>query len=219
MDSIPTDFSTHDRLDHIFHRQHSLVLKYMPIEKANGLVITEACPVDLDDRFGQARLKDFFWRFTEELGEAFEAYSRGEHDLFKEELIDALHFLVEIYLLADITPGRIMQVLMDTGYDLNYVRGDDKLQVLFNDSLELRDLKRGLWNTVYSLSLASNYLKNRPWKQSTKVTNRVEFEKHLVYVLVKLISVCKLSGLTYDETFKMYFEKSAVNHTRIQDKI
>ena len=105
-DVIPTDFSKLDRLDLIFMRQHALMAKYIPIEVANDLCHTTDCPVDLNDKFGQARLKDFFWRTTEELTESCEA-NRIHPELRNhvlEELADALHFLVETNLLAGINP-------------------------------------------------------------------------------------------------------------------
>ena len=46
--------------------------KYEHIEEANGMLETKDVPVDIDSRKGQARLKNFAWRFTEELAEALE---------------------------------------------------------------------------------------------------------------------------------------------------
>lgn len=61
-----------DRLEAIFNRQKELMEKYHHIEAKSGLCQTEDCPVNLDDKRGQARLKDFAWRATEEVAEAFE---------------------------------------------------------------------------------------------------------------------------------------------------
>ena len=62
----------------------------------------------MDDKRGQARIKDFSWRITEEVGEALDAITNesGESALlhFHEELVDGLHFLTEMTIL--------------TGYDL-----------------------------------------------------------------------------------------------------
>ena len=62
-----------DLLKAIFDRQKSLMGKYHDIELKSGLLQTEDCPVNLDDKRGQARIKDFSWRVTEELGEALDA--------------------------------------------------------------------------------------------------------------------------------------------------
>ena len=50
-----------DRLVAIFNRQKELMSKYHDIEKRSGLLQTEDCPVNLDDKRGQARIKDFSW--------------------------------------------------------------------------------------------------------------------------------------------------------------
>ena len=62
-----------DKLVAIFDKQKALMEKYHHIESASGLCQTEDCPVNLHDRKGQARLKDFSWRVTEEIAEAMEA--------------------------------------------------------------------------------------------------------------------------------------------------
>lgn len=61
-----------DMLVAIFNRQQELMEKYHDIEKNIGLMQTEDCPVNLHDKRGQARLKDFAWRATEEVAEAME---------------------------------------------------------------------------------------------------------------------------------------------------
>ena len=48
-----------DKLEAIFNRQEELMSKYHDIEKRSGLLQTEDCPVNLDDKRGQARIKDF----------------------------------------------------------------------------------------------------------------------------------------------------------------
>ena len=109
VEEIPTPTLEKDRLDLMFERQHGLAIKYLPIEKDNGLLQTEDFPVNLDDRRGQARLKDFAWRTLEELYEATDALvqhpDNPEH--FLEEMIDSVHFFIEMNLLCGITPQKI----------------------------------------------------------------------------------------------------------------
>ena len=59
----------------IFNRQKELMAKYEGIEAKNGLLETPDVPVDIDSYKGQARLKNFAWRVTEELTEALERFS------------------------------------------------------------------------------------------------------------------------------------------------
>ena len=87
-----------DKLDAIFARQRELMEKYHDIEKAKGLLQTEDIPVNIDDHLGQARLKDFAWRVTEELGEAMnclknkpwkQTQMETDRTHYEEEIIDA----------------------------------------------------------------------------------------------------------------------------------
>jgi len=98
-----------DMLKIIFERQKILMAKYHDIEKANGLLQTSDCPVNLNDAKGQARLKDFAWRVTEEIGEAMNCLknkpwkqTQMETDVvhYKEEIVDALHFFIELCILS-----------------------------------------------------------------------------------------------------------------------
>ena len=98
-----------DKLDAIFARQRELMEKYHDIEKAKGLLQTEDIPVNIDDHLGQARLKDFAWRVTEELGEAMnclknkpwkQTQMETDRTHYEEEIIDALHFFIELCILS-----------------------------------------------------------------------------------------------------------------------
>lgn len=98
-----------DQLEAIFNRQRVLMEKYHHIEKEKGLLQTEDVPVDLNDHMGQARLKDFAWRITEELGEAMNCLKNKPWKKtqmmtdtvhYYEEIIDAFHFFVELCILS-----------------------------------------------------------------------------------------------------------------------
>jgi len=91
----------------IFAKQQELHEKYMEIEAKKG-ILTSKGPVDINTCHGQQIIKDFFWRITEELGEAAnclknkpwkqtEILTDEEH--FKEEVIDAFHFFIEALIL------------------------------------------------------------------------------------------------------------------------
>ena len=101
------------KLSMMFAKQRSLMVKYGPIEKSNGLVHMDP-PVNIDDRLSQQRMKDFAWRFTEEMTEATQALIEHpditEH--FKEELSDATHFLIELMILADVKVKDILEMVL-----------------------------------------------------------------------------------------------------------
>lgn len=208
LEVVPTDFSVYDRLDWIFSRQHALSQKYIDIETRNGLRWSPQMPVDLDDRFGQATMKDFFWRVTEELTESVQALidhpDNPTHAI--EELADTMHFLIEAYLLAGMAPSDLVS---DEGYT------GCKLAYLFNNETPT-DLRAGAYNVIHCIGCASNCLKQRPWKCTHQLLDRKQFTFWLRSAIHDLIPIFKLFGLTVDQVFTMYFKKSEVNSFRIR---
>lgn len=105
-------------LEIIFAHQRKLMDRYHEIEENNvgHRVPFSPCehgpycgPLDLNDRAAQLRLKDFFWRITEEIGEAantlkLKPWKSTPHTTdethYREEIIDALHFFVEMLILS-----------------------------------------------------------------------------------------------------------------------
>lgn len=197
---------TGDKLIAIFNRQKELMEKYHDIEARSGLMQTEDCPVDLNDKRGQARIKDFAWRVTEELGEAIDALESEDSDHYKEELVDGLHFLTEMtiltgFALIDIIPDRQM------GNDfLDEICGVNPMAF----KLTLEEL---VYEFVKDLGMMCNCLKNKAWKQTNMLTDKEAF-------LIKLRRVwCDYglilaSEMTPEEVADMYLRKSQVNKFR-----
>lgn len=189
----------------IFDRQKELMEKYHDIEFKSGLMQTEDCPVNLDDKRGQARIKDFAWRITEEIGEALDAIENesGESALlhFHEELVDGLHFLTEMTIL--------------TGYDLpEYTTLKDLIEEgSYRDCYTLNDL---VSDHVMYLGMTCNCLKNKPWKQSMMRTNKENFYKHLKLVWSNYIAILTSQDLTEEEITDLYLRKSQVNQFRVR---
>ena len=187
----------------IFDRQKELMEKYHDIEFKSGLMQTEDCPVNLDDKRGQARIKDFSWRITEEVGEALDAITNesGESALlhFHEELVDGLHFLTEMTIL--------------TGYDLpEYTTLKDLIKEgSYRNYYTLNDL---VSDHVMYLGMMCNCLKNKPWKQSMMKTNKENFYKHLKLVWSNYIAILTSQDLTEEEITDLYLRKSQVNQFR-----
>ena len=189
----------------IFDRQKELMEKYHDIEFKSGLMQTEDCPVNLDDKRGQARIKDFSWRITEEVGEALDAITNesGESALlhFHEELVDGLHFLTEMTILI--------------GYDLpEYTTLKDLIEEgSYRDCYTLNDL---VSDHVMYLGMMCNCLKNKPWKQSMMKTNKENFYKHLKLVWSNYVAILTSQDLTEEEITDLYLRKSQVNQFRIR---
>lgn len=108
-----------DMLRLIFDRQKQLMDKYHEIEAKVGLLQTPDVPVDLHSHLGQARLKDFAWRITEEIGEAMSCLknkpwkqTQMETDVqhYFEEIADAFHFFIELCLLSGINADMLFDL-------------------------------------------------------------------------------------------------------------
>ena len=187
---------TGDRLQAIFDRQKELMSKYHDIELRSGLMQTEDCPVNLDDKRGQARIKDFAWRVMEEVGEALDALESLDKEHFKEELVDGLHFLTELTIL--------------TGFEFNYEGDGVDYLIKHNITGNLETLVTSL---VKNLGMMCNCLKNKPWKQTSMVTDKNNF-----YLQLAMVWYVYFSILTYtmegDEIVDIYLRKSQVNKFR-----
>jgi len=200
-----------DLLKAIFDRQRSLMGKYHDIELKSGLLQTEDCPVNLDDKRGQARIKDFSWRVTEELGEALDARTNSDH--YQEELIDGLHFLTELTILA----GKNYDTIIPSGIPLLY--SEDHLEDLVENSrnlIEDRNHNLNYWvsSFIEQLAMMCNCLKNKPWKQSMMKTDREAFYHRLTNAWACYITILVVSGMDAEGIAKVYLKKSQVNMFR-----
>lgn len=186
-------------LKQIFDRQRELMDKYHYIEERSGLLQTADCPVNLDDRRGQARIKDFSWRVTEELGEALDALGQDDMEHFAEELVDGLHFLTELTILA--------------GLDWDDLLPLDKM---YNNAASSAPdgLDQRVYNYVEGIGMMCNCLKNKPWKQSMMQTDRVAFFTRLHSVWASYIAIMETAFESPEDIVSVYLKKSQVNKFR-----
>jgi dUTPase len=193
-----------DMLGLIFDRQRELMNKYHEIEKRNGLLLDENIPVDIHSHRGQYRLKDFAWRVTEELMEGSEANENGNLLHAQEEVSDALHFLTELALISGMGPNDIVSD------DIK----KDKLEFIVEyHNVEMKYNEVAFW-VVYTLGMAMNCLKNKPWKQTQMITD-VRMYYHYIqmsyYHMGRVVKACKMNAT---DLCTIYFKKSEVNKFR-----
>jgi len=182
--TIPEDIWTA-----IFTKQNELAQKYKDIEQMGDLLDTVSN--NINTAKGQKWLKDFAWRVTEELAEAYEAEDKdSEH--FKEELIDALHFLVELTIIAGYDTYRVPKVIIAS---------------------EVTP-----WEIVYEMGLMCNCLKNKPWKQSQMLTDRPKFFYHLNRSWVNMYQLLRQEIGEDKDIYVYYFKKNKVNQFRQRSK-
>jgi hypothetical protein len=209
--------NTHSEIwERIFQKQKELIEKYKEIEDMGDLM--ETLEQNIYTRVGQKWIKDFAWRTTEELCEAQEAFelftvldknnpnyeSTGKqfYDHYLEEYIDALHFLVELTIIAgeshDIVPS----------FD------DDSLGLEKSD-IELIEKVYIPFPIIYNLGLMCNTLKNKPWKQTEVLTDDKMFYKYLKNAwLSMMLSFYIIFEKDEKRIFEYYFKKHAVNKFR-----
>jgi len=188
-----------DLLGSIFSYQHELAIKYIPIEQKNGLCLYDQIPADIDNAKAQARIKDMSWRAVEEVAEAYEAYENGEEVHFLEELADALHFLIEKYLLCGFQPKHTLEwyfKMVGTG-----IPNTDRM-----DSY--------VGQFCVACGLTCNCLKNKPWKQSQILTDTEKFKKLLEAEFGQFIILCSRAGFNPTTLYDMYMRKNQVNQFR-----
>lgn len=189
-----------NELEAIFQKQRELMDKYHHIEKESGLMQTEDVPVNLHCKFGQARLKDFAWRAVEEIGEATAALKDHpeEVDHFNEEMIDALHFLVELCIISGLTYEDIGPRIEDTKTGVCALNGIEGL----------------VYPIIEELTRAMNCLKQKPWKQTHILTDEKRFKGYIIHTMHLFFSCLSSLSLAPEDIYNYYFKKNEVNKFR-----
>lgn len=203
-----------ERIAAIFKMQQELMLKYEPMEARRGLLIPHA-PFHIDEFAVQNRIKDMFWRATEEVAEAFEEFDtpgmsisrwreKWDNDVairhFFEELADSLHFLTEASIYANLNvPDDFIKNYIDMG-DLAHNNADSLRLLAFR--------------FVHQLGLAANCLKNKPWKQSQMPTDESKFKANLVTAWSRFGFLWGACGATLEDLYILYARKNLVNQFR-----
>jgi len=198
-----TSNPSENKLDDIFQKQASLMNKYHEIEKQNGFPVFKA-PVNLHGAQAQAKIKDFAWRITEEVGEALEALAKEEDEHFKEELADALHFLTEMSILIGYKPEKTLEEMFKESILGNCESETDQLNEVY--------FRAGIF--IMELGKAMNCLKNKPWKTSQMITDVDYLFKCLAKTWEVFIDLCDVGGLGADSLYDLYFRKNKVNQFR-----
>ena len=190
----------------IFDKQWKLAEKYKDIEGMGNLLEPKFLKINIDTQEGQKWIKDFAWRVTEELAEADEAKKLWEKEDDKElaeqyythyleELIDALHFLVELCIIAGYKQEIVPLYVPHCDYETT-----------------------SPWEVTYNLGLMCNCLKNKPWKQTQMLTDRPKFYGFLRLAWEALICIYKDNDMEDIDVYNLYFKKNAVNQFRIRSK-
>jgi len=238
-------FGEQDPFDLIWDLQKNLVQEYTKIEKLPKY------PLNLDVKADQLLIKDFIGRVIEEMAEAEEHlllinlepkdvadYTGSDSpniniDLYREELADATHFLMEtlIFVFGDqkaFYNAYIKEVgdeLFDEGPSVlesseqfvryyKYSEHPPYSYTLFRDT-EYPSLA---WAITRELKLAANGLRNKPWKQTEVRTNTQVVHQHLMRATILFFGGLQVWGLTSELIYQVYWSKNQINHFRIKSR-
>lgn len=181
-------------MEEIFKKQEAIMVKYKDMGD------TPPWPLELDLMEHQSSIKDFKQRGMEEIAEAIEAFRQGEDMHFSEELIDALHFLVELNILVD---------KKHDFFDYSYIR-------INKDDIKLEGLYQIFGELAEKYGLLCNTLKNKPWKNTQIPTDKNKFYELLKESFEYFIFMLHECGLDMDKIYNIYFKKHKVNEFRIR---
>jgi len=196
-------------LQAIFEKQWKLAEKYKDIEGMEDLLSEKRLKTNLDTQFGQIWLKDFCWRVTEELAESIEPVYMHEEltdemrQHYIEELADALHFFVELCIIAGYSENDFKNIEDITTEVITEIENENADQLAANH-----------WSVVYYLGLFANCLKQKKWKQTHQLTDRKKAFSNLNKAYEALIMAMKFAGCTDEDIYSFYFKKNAVNQFR-----
>lgn len=213
----------------IFTMQAKLMEKYDKIESSNGFNVP-SYPWNLDSKFVQARIKDMFWRVTEEFTEACENIAtvckimmnpkyknnfrlawddNSEIRHFFEEIIDALHFLTEATILSDMTDQSKKDI--HNSFGEIFVLGK---KVYNKASFRKNEIKLFCYEVIQNIGLAANCLKNKPWKQTPMGTDQNKFRVHLHLAWETFFNFWRSLNADDNDLYTLYFKKNTVNQFR-----
>lgn len=222
VDSIGSLQPEGGRLVAMFERQVELFNKYRTIEakKKIGLGLLPNTK-DIDDYRLQYVLKDYAWRVTEEITESTSA-SDQTHKW--EELSDATHFLIELLYLSNIDVCALNSYRKYTVTDINGFEIKSSMDMLSrafvveqytHTTLTSHPNRMYAYNTIESLGLAMNCLKNKPWKRTQMATDKTKYRTHLCETFGRLIRYAIALNMHSDTFYQIYFRKATVNDFRI----
>ena len=82
----------------------------------------------------------------------------------------------------------------------------------------LDELKSQFWDITYTLNLAGNSLKKKPWKQTEVETDEQGFQNLLMEAYIRLFRMLSFIGMSELSILTVYKTKNTINQERIKNK-
>lgn len=203
-----------DRLDRIFQGQLNLIHTISPVYSSNGFDEWTRPPM-MDSRIHQAHIKYVGACFIEELVEA-----EGEGpEKVAEEVVDSLHFLVEMMIMCQLSPHTVFHFTMKS-IGQQAVETIDRLDYMFFacGTHHIADNYRPLERVIIALGRFTYHLKQKPWRVTHKPTALEDLRISAGLLFHAFIIYAQTKGLTAQQLFAGYFDKNETNHNRVQEK-
>lgn len=84
-------------------------------------------------------------------------------------------------------------------------------------SWDFHDLEAKMcWELTYHLSVARNFLKNKPWKQTGEITDEQRFQEEVVIAFLELMGYFHFIGFNPNSLLQLRYKKHLVNKFRIR---
>lgn len=203
-----------DYLVEVFNRQRVLMDNFHKVEMTNRAELRNSPTLEkhqLETVFGQLRVKEYAWRITEEIGEAL---AEKDLDKYYEEIADAFHFLIEMYLLVGIRPQDFDRTPTADGLSTAYFLVEQIEE-------ESRDNLTSSWEYwmffIKDLAQTMNLLKNRPWRVRFTNLDYVVFEEKMLATFYSFTRACMMTGVNRDILFENYMKKNKTNLNRLAE--
>lgn len=114
---------------------------------------------------------------------------------------------------GDLTSG-LYRVIEDEDFEtqeeadhvFSYIPGYNCISLDFHDN----EAKLA-WEVTYHLSVARNFLKNKPWKQTGVMTDEKALQEEIVIAFIEYLGYLKYCGFTAQSVYVLRFKKHLVN--------
>lgn len=197
-----------------FEHQFILLIRFHEIEKKNIDVYETHSGAysfsmsDFECHVGQAHLRVMGWRIFEEVAEHLDArYREPNSEKQYEEIADAFHFLIELFIVCGLTNQDFGSGKRDAMYEIR----DEIIEQLGPESPE------EIWAIfLRELGMTMNVLNTRPHHLKTRPFDYPLFRSRLIRLLSIFLTAAFHSGVPVNRLIDDYFRKAQINQQRIE---
>ena len=212
--------------------QKQLAIKYELTEKNNGFMVVDPSSWgNIDDSYVQARIKALYGYACEEFAEALQEldflqtndvspldlYNQLRGKSFRVELIDALHFIIELMLVADCSPTFIQQShAFFSVHDVSNSIDDEvgEYRIMDGSPSHYIQIRVKISQVIQRLGMVCHTLKNKPWKTTVTPTSIEELSQSIREAWSNIAELFVYVGLTIEDIFNLYCGKNEINRER-----